>query len=288
MELTVKTGKKISIGFTTTDRIDNRRKKVGTIVSFRDITELKQMQSEVMRMDRLASLGVLASGIAHEIKNPLAGIKTMAQACEEEFDESDSRMEYLTRIVRQVNRLDDLLKTFFAYSRPKPPDRKLHKLPEIVQEVTKLVSKEMKNSGIRYKEYFSENLKEVMVDSQQIQQVFLNLILNSVEAMKSGGILKVKTRNIQKPLSGIKQQKNKKVSTKNGEFVEVVIKDTGEGIDSKNLETVFDPFFTTKPNGMGLGLSIVYRIVKEHGGEIRVESEAGRGTSFTITLPTGA
>jgi len=198
MELTVKTGKKLSIGFTTTDRIDNLRKKVGTIVSFRDITELKQMQSEIMRMDRLASLGVLASGIAHEIKNPLAGIKTMAQACEEEFESSDPRREYLFRIVRQVNRLDDLLKTFFAYSRPKPPDRKLHKLPDIIQEVTKLVSKEMKNSGIRCKENYKSDLKEVMVDSQQIQQVFLNLILNAIEAMNKGGTLKISNKTISK------------------------------------------------------------------------------------------
>ena len=287
MELTVKTGKKLSIGFTTTDRIDNSRKKVGTIVSFRDITELKQMQSEVMRMDRLASLGVLASGIAHEIKNPLAGIKTMAQACEEEFEPDDSRREYLIRIVRQVNRLDDLLKTFFAYSRPKPPDRKLHKLPDIIQEVSKLVAKEMKNSEIEFKEKYKSDLKEVMVDSQQIQQVFLNLILNAIDAMEKGGILQILTSNIE---ATSKEVALKKIgqSHPNYSFVKVIISDTGEGIDAKNLETIFDPFFTTKPNGMGLGLSIVYRIIEEHNGEIRVESEIGKGTSFTITLPTGA
>ncbi|MBW1870045.1 MAG: PAS domain S-box protein, partial [Deltaproteobacteria bacterium] len=132
-ELTIRSGQQIAIGFTTTDRIDNRRQKVGTIISFRDISQLKQMQREVMRMDRLASLGVLASGIAHEIKNPLAGIKTLAQACEEEIEPNDQRREYLMRIVRQVNRLDDLLKTFFAFARPKPPDRQPHHLQEIFQ-----------------------------------------------------------------------------------------------------------------------------------------------------------
>lgn len=286
-ELTVKTGRKIAIGFTTTDRIDNRNKKVGTIVSFRDITQLKQMQSEVIRMDRLVSLGVLAAGIAHEIKNPLAGIKTMAQACEEEFEEEDPRREYLTRIVHQVNRLDDLLKTFFAYARPKPPDRKSHKLSEILREVTHLVAKKMTTSGITYVEEFDSDIPEVMVDSQQIQQVFLNLILNSVEAMSDGGKLTVSSRKISAPGFGLIRKSEDWDAERVSSFVEVVVSDTGEGIASENLGTIFDPFFTTKPIGLGLGLSIVYRIIEEHRGDIKVESEIGQGTFFTVTLPTG-
>jgi len=286
-ELTVKTGKKIAIGFTATDRIDNKGKKVGTIVSFRDISELKQMQSEVIRMDRLASLGVLASGIAHELKNPLAGIKTMAQACEEEFDEEDSRQEYLTRIVRQVNRLDDLLKTFFAFARPKPPDRKSHKLSEIAREVSNLVSKKLSNCGITYSEDFEDGIPQVMVDSQQIQQVFLNLILNSVDAMPNGGQFKFTARKGSNLESGLVPKRSIGHVKGQESFVEVKCADTGEGIDSKKLETIFDPFYTTKPNGLGLGLSIVYRIVQEHGGDIRVDSQIGQGTTFTITLPIG-
>ncbi len=287
-ELTVKTGKKIAIGFTTTNRINNQRKKVGTIISFRDISQLKQMQSEVIRMDRLASLGVLASGIAHEIKNPLAGIKTMAQACDEEFSEDDSRKEYLTRIVRQVNRLDDLLKTFFAYARPKPPNRKQHQLSEILREVTNLVSKKLINSGISYQEKFESNVPEIMIDSQQFQQVFLNLILNAVEAMPSGGLLTISVKKIMNSEKGIIQQKRKnKNETVNDSFIEIVVSDTGAGIAYDKLETIFDPFFTTKSNGTGLGLSIVYRIIEEHQGDICVRSQVGKGTSFTITLPTG-
>jgi len=287
-ELTVKTGKKIAIGFTTTDRIDNQNKKVGTIVSFRDITQLKQMQSEVIRMDRLASLGVLASGIAHEIKNPLAGIKTLAQACEEEFDENDSRKEYLTRIVRQVNRLDELLKTFFAYARPKPPNRKPHQLKEILREVTNLVGKKMANSGVTYIENFEPDLPDVMIDSQQIQQVFLNLILNAIEAMPGGGTLTISAKRIRDPQFGLIRNRGGKNENPNGSsFVEVIVSDTGEGIKSDKLETIFDPFFTTKATGLGLGLSIVYRIIGEHHGDIRVESKVGQGTSFTIILPAG-
>lgn len=284
-ELTVKSGRKIAVGFTATDRINDQNEKVGTIVSFRDITQLKQMQSEVIRMDRLASLGVLASGIAHEIKNPLAGIKALAQACEEEFEEDDSRIEYLTRIVRQVNRLDELLKTFFAYARPKKPDRQHHQISIILREVTSLVSKKMKTSKVTYKEQFDRDLPEIMVDSQQMQQVFLNLILNAIEAMPNGGKLNIKANKIEissGPVKGSSSLHN------NGRtYVAVVIEDSGEGIPKEKLETIFDPFYTTKPAGLGLGLSIVYRIIKEHQGEIHVDSRIGQGTTFTITLPEG-
>ena len=126
-----------------------------------------------------------------------------------------------------------------------------------------------------------------MVDSQQIQQVFLNLILNSVEAMSNGGQLNVSARKIAIPESGIIQNTEDRNTEKKGSFVEVVVCDTGDGIDPEKVETIFDPFFTTKPNGLGLGLSIVYRIIEEHRGDIRVESQIGQGSTFTITLPAG-
>jgi signal transduction histidine kinase len=286
-ELTDKNGRKRTIGFTAMNRIDNKGKKVGTIVSFRDISELKQMQSQVIRMDRLASLGVLASGIAHEIKNPLAGIKTMAQACEEEFEGEDSRQEYLIRIIRQVNRLDDLLKTFFAFARPKPPDRKYHTLPEILQEVTNLVGKKMSSSGIDYIEQIDTALPAIMVDAQQIQQVLLNLILNSIDAMPDGGELKITAQKISSQEARLIRKQPKAEKDMNGAYVQIKCMDTGVGIDPDKLEIIFDPFFTTKPNGLGLGLSIVYRIIEEHDGDIRADSNIGQGTTFTVTLPTG-
>lgn len=281
-ELTTKTGRTISIGFTSTNRINNLNQKVGTIVSFRDISLLKQMQTEVIRMDRLVSLGVLASGIAHEIKNPLAGIKALAQACDEEFEEADDpRKEYLKRIVRQVNRLDELLKTFFAYARPKPPDRRLHDLPEILREVYNLIQKKMSITGVEYNEIVHAAIKPVMVDGQQVQQVFLNLLLNAIEAMEKGGNLTIEFWPDAETVMPESAQTGR-------QYVRVDVTDTGEGIAKDHLETIFDPFFTTKPSGLGLGLSIVYRIIKEHGGELIVKSEKGKGTKFTIFLPTGS
>jgi len=287
MELTIRSGEKICIGFTATDRSDNQGNKVGTIVSFRDITQLKQMQSEVIRMDRLASLGVLASGIAHEIKNPLAGIKTLAQACMEEFEDRDPKIEYLTRIINQVNRLNDLLKTFFAYARPKPPDKKHHSFAAILGEVIHLVSKRMENTGILYKETIEEELPDVYIDSQQIQQVLLNLVLNAIDAMPEGGNLEVIARPLSVNNYKTRSPHSKKAGRRPVESIEICIRDSGIGIDKYKLEEIFNPFFTTKPSGLGLGLSIVHRIIEEHQGEIRVQSELGQGTSFRLTLHTG-
>ncbi len=286
-ELTTRDGHRVHIGYTITPRIDNQGQRVGTIISFRDISDIKQMQAEVARMDRLASLGVLASGIAHEIRNPLAGIKTMAQTLEEEIDPIDPRREYLTRIVRQVNRMDELLKAFFSYARPRQPMRKPYRLQEIVQEVMALLDKRLRNSNVRFEETYAVDLPAVYVDFHQIQQVVFNLLLNALDAMPDGGLLRLQARPVTTKLQRVDRQGRRYAwRRESSEYVEVRITDSGAGIDPKHLEAIFDPFFTTKPQGTGLGLSIVYRIIEEHKGEIQVESEQGEGTTFVLLLPT--
>jgi len=287
IELTRKDKTKVFVGFTITPRIDNHNLKVGTIISFRDISQIKQMQMEVVRMDRLASMGVLASGIAHEVRNPLAGIKTMAQTLEEEIDKGDSRQEYLMRIVRQVDRLDELLRTLFSYARPRQPIRKLQKLEDIIQEVDILLDDRIKKNKITYTREFQSNLMKVFVDYQQIQQVFINLFLNAIEAMPHGGRLELKARTVETVIYA-RDRRKKGFSNLNREslYVEVTVRDTGAGIKPDDLGKIFDPFFTLKPQGTGLGLSIVYRIIEEHKGEIRVDSIMEKGTTFTLLLPT--
>ncbi len=286
MEVTNKQGEKVFIGFSNTPWVDNNNQKMGTIISFRDISEIKRLQVEMIRMDRLASLGVLASGIAHEIRNPLAGIKTMAQTLEEEIDPQDSRREYLSRIIRQVNRLDELLKAFFSYARPRPPIKKWHDLQDIIHEVVVLLNKKITSSEIDFKENYHKNLPCVFVDLNQIQQVFINLILNAVDAMPDGGELVISARPKKTKLETVDRRrrdfKNRKKETL---YAEVSVKDSGVGIKEDHLEAIFDPFFTTKFQGTGLGLSIVYRILEEHGGNIKVTSELERGTTFTLLLP---
>jgi PAS domain S-box-containing protein len=285
MELKRKDGKTIHVGFSVTSRIDNHNQRVGTIISFRDISLIKQMQAEVLRMDRLASLGVLASGIAHEIRNPLAGIKTVAQTLEEDIDPNDSRREYVARIIRQVNRMDDLLKTLFSYARPKSPVPSKCRLQDIVSEVKALMQQRFEKSGIEFIENYAHDLPPAYVDFQQIQQVFFNLFLNAIDAMPGGGKLMVVASPQLTTLPRVDRRRRHASPNKRTWYAEVCVIDTGEGIPPENLQAIFDPFFTTKPQGSGLGLSIVYRIIEEHHGDIHVQSEVGKGTTFAMLLP---
>ncbi|MFQ5864150.1 MAG: PAS domain S-box protein [bacterium] len=287
MQLTAHNGTQVYVGFTVTPRIDNQNRRVGTIISFRDITQIKQMQAEVQRMDRLASMGVLASGIAHEIRNPLAGIKTIAQTLEEEIELDDPRREYISRIVRQVNRMDDLLKTFFSYAKPRQPQRKYHRLQEIMQEVVALLDNRIRGQSVTFRETYHADLPLLYVDSYQIQQVFVNLFLNALDAMPEGGELSLEAYP---KITTIKRLDRRgrpfPVQNKSALYAEVNIMDTGQGIKPEDLASIFNPFFTTKPQGAGLGLSIVYKIIAEHEGDIQVESELNKTTTFRLLLPT--
>ena len=287
MPLTAKDGNRVYIGFTVTPRIDTQNRRVGSIISFKDITQIKQMQVEVQRMDRLASMGVLASGIAHEIRNPLAGIKTIAQTLEEDIEPDDFRREYVSRIVRQVNRMDDLLKTIFSYAKPRQPKRNLHRFQEIVQEVVALLENRMRAQSVKYIEAYHSDLPLVHVDFHQLEQVFVNLFLNALDAMPKGGELKLEAYPKITTLCRVDRRgRSFSVQNKSSLYTEVSITDTGEGIDSSNLNSIFNPFFTTKPQGSGLGLSIVYRIMSEHQGDIQVGTTTNNGTTFKLLLPT--
>ncbi|MFQ5676916.1 MAG: PAS domain S-box protein, partial [bacterium] len=262
MEVTAKDGNEVYIGFTVTPRIDTQSRRVGAIISFKDITQIKQMQAEVQRMDRLASMGVLASGIAHEIRNPLAGIKTIAQTLEEEIEPDDSKREYVSRIVRQVNRMDDLLKTIFSYAKPRKPKKRFHQFPEIIQEVVALVENRIRAQSVNYLENYHSDLPPVHVDFYQMQQVFVNLFLNALDAMPEGGDLKLEAYPRVTTLRQVDRRgRTFPVKNKSSLYTEVCLTDSGVGILPDNLGSIFNPFFTTKPHGSGLGLSIVYRIV---------------------------
>jgi PAS domain S-box-containing protein len=287
LQVVDKLGHPVFIGFTVTPRYDLHNRRVGTIISFRDITQIKQMQAEVQRMDRLASMGVLASGIAHEIRNPLAGIKTIAQTLEEEIEPDDLKREYVSRIVRQVNRMDDLLKTIFSYAKPREPKRRPIGLQEIIQEVVALVENRMRNQNVDFKEIYDPKLSTVYVDFYQIQQVFVNLFLNALDAMPDGGELRLEALPKVATLRRVDRRgQSFPIQNKSANYVEVTVSDTGVGINQEALPSIFNPFFTTKPQGSGLGLSIVYRIMTEHHGEIHVDSEPNKGTTFSVLLPT--
>jgi signal transduction histidine kinase len=208
----------------------------------------------------------------------------MAQTLQEELEEQDTKNEYIERIVRQVNRLDELLKSFFSYARPQRPNPVRSKIPDIVREVLPLFRRKIKDNNIIVKEVYSRSLKEIFVDFHQIEQVFFNLIINAIDAMKEGGTLTIRARLPEEtqPIIDRRQRIPKLFSDI---YNEITISDTGIGMDSETMNNMYNPFFTTKPNGTGLGLSIVYQIILEHGGQITVDSELDKGTTFKILLP---
>jgi PAS domain S-box-containing protein len=270
-----KDGVEFPVGFTINSHLNVRGETIGKIIVFRDLTNIYKIQEEILRMDRLVSLGKLSSGIAHELRNPLAGIKTTSQALSEEMSEEDPRREYLTRITKEIDRLNELLKTFFSFAKP----QKLNLVPchikDITNEIIPFLMKEIADKGIRFVEIYHPQLPKIKVDKNQMHQVFLNLFLNAIQAMPEGGELKIEvTPSVPIPPEAHKPN-----------FIKAVISDTGRGIPPQLIPKIFDPFFTTKPKGIGLGLSIAYQIINKHGGTIQVESKWEKGTSFVLHLP---
>ncbi len=270
-----KDGKEIPVGFTINYHLSLTGKAIGKIIIFRDLTKVYRIQEEMLKMDRLVSLGKLASGIAHEIRNPLAGIKTTAQALGEEMAKDDPKREYLNRITKEIDRLNELLKTFFSFAKPQMLLLTPCHLKEIVDAIIPFLIKEISDHGIRFVDSYHPQLPKIKVDKVQMHQAFLNLFLNAIQAMPNGGELRLEASPVVIPsVDGSKRN-----------YVRVIVSDTGKGIPSHILPKIFDPFFTTKPKGIGLGLSITYQIIKKHGGTIQVESQWEKGTSFIINLP---
>ena len=285
IEVAAANGEKILIGFTTTEFKTEDLENESFILSLKDITYSKELQEEMSRMDRLASLGVMASGIAHEIRNPLAGIKAIAQTFEEELSESDPKNEYVRRIIKQVNRLDDMLKTLFSYAKPQKPNRQFYHIEEILQEVLSLLKQKLYKHNIKLSQSYASNLPALYIDNGQIQQVLFNLILNSLEAIDKDGEINISIEPVSADPEKFSRKPFHKKITENP-YIQINITDSGCGIPQENMQQIFNPFFTTKNFGTGLGLSIVYQIVQENNGLIYFESEEDKGTACYLFLPT--
>jgi len=251
---------------------DAQGRERGRVANLQDMTQVYKMQEEILRIDRLAYLGEFSSTLAHEIRNPLAGIKTTAQALSEELGENDSRREYIDRIIKEIDRLNDLLRTFFSFAKPRRLDLIPCHLKDVIREVKGLLAKEAEKMKVTIKEVYDDDLPLVPLDANQMQQVFMNLFLNALEAMPVGGTLTVEVDRMD-------SQK---------EWIQVKVKDTGKGIVSEHLTKIFDPFFTTKSKGLGLGLAITHKIMEGHGGTIGVESASEKGSTFILHLPVAA
>ncbi|MEE4239983.1 MAG: ATP-binding protein [Desulfopila sp.] len=273
------------IGYSVVAREDALGNQVGRIISISDISELKYVRKEMEKMNRLATVAEIASAVAHEVRNPLAGIKIMAQSIQGQSVSQEEQKECLSRIIRQVDRLNSLLTEFFSYARPAEPQIRPTSLIDIIVETQHLIANKMLKSHIIFREDYQPNLPLVIADPNQVQQVLLNLFLNAMDAIKQGGIIKLKTAHIRRVELSRHRKKNPGLLPFSS-YVFVSISDNGIGMAPDVAEKVFEPFFTTKSTGTGLGLSIVYRTLRENKAAITVESTLNKGSTFTLYFRT--
>jgi signal transduction histidine kinase len=225
--------------------------------------ELEKAQEELKRAERLKAVGTLAAGMAHEIKNPLTGIKTFAEYLPHKYNDPEYRDKFQKIVINEVNKINDIVQQLLEFSKPKPLQLKQCNIHNLIDQTLAFLNNEFIKHNIKLARDYDASFPLLNLDPNQIKQVFLNLFLNSIDAMKQGGTLTISTKLLDNT-------------------AETTIKDTGIGIPKKDLEHIFDPFYSTKETGTGLGMSIVYGIIKEHKGEITVESEPGKGARFKI------
>jgi two-component system sensor histidine kinase HydH len=241
-----------------------------------DLTSIMNLEREIRRLDRLASVGTLSASMAHEVKNALVAGKTFIDLLIEKHQDED-----LVEVVRhEMSRIDSIVSQvlrFSGRSRPLPSTTGLH---ELLDHCLALLQPEIQRKLISLRSVFGAQEDSINCDPHQLQQAFMNVLLNSLEAMNEGGSLNVSTELL--PPDPSLRETDTSFARKR---IRVSIQDSGSGISAENLGQLFEPFFTTKPNGTGLGLPITRQILREHHGTIEVSSEPGKGTSFTIVLP---
>jgi PAS domain S-box-containing protein len=261
----------IPVSFSTTLLIDPAGKKMGCLVTIQDLSEVKELEDKVRRADKLAALATMAAGMAHEIKNPLSSMKVLSQLLPLKFDDQDYRRKLQEIMPREIDRIDRIVESLLGFARATTLKFEKANIVEIIEDMAKYYEDQAGAAEIKIIRDYHE-IPEIEVDKSQISQVFSNLILNAIQAMPSGGELKIVVVP-GKVVEGILQS------------VKIQVSDTGHGIPEDVQKKLFDPFFTTKYGGTGLGLTITHSIVDGHRGYIDVESEVGKGTTFTVTLP---
>jgi two-component system sensor histidine kinase PilS (NtrC family) len=267
-EMTIKRpdGEILHLGLSRSPLKDMNGALVGSILIFQDITRIKEMEEQIRTTERMASIGQMAAGIAHEIRNPLASLTGSIQVLREEINLRDNNLNLMNIIIRESERLNRLVTDFLLFAQPPRNAFSPIILNPLIDETLDLLKNSPEFNGhIAISKGFTCDAG-VFGDANQLKQVFWNLFLNAVQEMTDGGKLGV-------------------ILERERDSVKVSISDTGRGIANEDKGKIFEPFFTTKDSGTGLGLAIVHRIVETHGGQIRVDSEPDRGTTFSLYLP---
>ncbi|UCE17886.1 MAG: PAS domain S-box protein [Gemmatimonadota bacterium] len=277
-EITVKCGlvKMKPIGLTTALVQDEQGRRGGVIVNFQDLTDVKRMEQMMRRADRLAAVGELSAGIAHEIRNPLASISGAVEVLREAVPVSGENEKLMTLIVRESERLNKIIKGFLDFSRLKLPTATKVSLNDVVDEVFSLIENHPSNNkNITVLNEIGVQAISVQFDEDQLKQLLINLLVNGLEAMPEGGELKI----------GVHSSNGSGSSRDSGDDVRIFVSDTGVGVEEKDRDRIFEPFVSTKKSGTGLGLSIVQRILEHNKGRIEIENNREQGVTFLVSLP---
>lgn len=228
--------------------------------------ENEQLMDAIKNQDRLKAVATLAAGMAHEIKNPLTAIKTFTEYLPSRANDPSFIREFERIVSAEVGKVDGIVRQLLEFAKPVPPKLETTNIVQTIDETLHFLHAEFMNHKIEVTKKFSSDNIWIKADKTQLQQVFLNLFLNSIQAMPNGGVLIISAL------------------FESDHIARIRISDTGDGISAKNLPHIFDPFFTTKESGTGLGLAISHGIIKEHGGKVNVDSKLGNGTTFEVTF----
>ena len=271
------TGRVTPVAATCYPLLEGSGENIGAILTLKDITYIRELEAAVRQADRLSTLGTLAAGLAHEVKNPLGGIKGAAQLLEREFEPGSDMLEYTRVMIRETERIDHIIRELLELASPRGLKLAPINLHKILGDILLLQGQAVAGRTITFIKHFDPSIPDIMADEQMLTRLFLNLIRNAIDAMGEHGRLTISSR----VLADYRMAQNQRHSR----MVAIEVSDDGPGIPSEDLENIWTPFFSTKSGGTGLGLTICHKIVAEHRGMIKAESTPGHGTKFTVLLP---
>ncbi|MBI5551035.1 MAG: PAS domain-containing protein [Desulfobacterales bacterium] len=264
MECVFSGQRSVPVSVSATRIINEAGQLVGQILILRDLGEVRRLQDEIRRQEKLAALGGLAAGVAHEIRNPLSSIKGLATFFAAQFEDGSESKQAAGVMIQEVDRLNRVITELLDFARPTDLKCNATDLAPLISRSIQLIQQEAANQDIQIETHIADDICPVMIDADRIAQCLLNIYLNAIQAMEHGGKLTVRCE------------------TEDNHYARIAVSDTGPGIKTAHLSKIFDPYFTTKNKGTGLGLAIVNKIVEAHQARLKVESEPGKGATFTL------
>ncbi len=266
------------VSATTSPLLKDNGEQIGTILILRDLTNVRELERAVRQADRLSTLGTLAAGLAHEIKNPLGGIKGAAQLLELELPDGSELLDHTRIMLKEVQRVNRIVEELLELASPRRLELAKVNLHKTLGDIIILQKRALRKKKVTFQQHFDPSIPPILGDEALLVQLFLNLIKNAVEAVGESGHIKVTSRVVADYSMTQKGERRARM-------VAIEISDDGPGIRKEDMEHLFTPFFTTKPNGTGLGLAICHKIISEHRGMIKVDSHPAHGTTFTVMMP---